>query len=333
MKETLRSLLADRDVMNEVREGIALESTQRESAAGQGPVLDALLSGKAEAVLSSHDYTTLEAIVLLRGRPVLLIQDDRWAMPKSAEIAKWIGSPTDPGNKLMPRIPSIGRVEVLDFSSDYIGTGWMLEENVLITNRHVVDEFGLTAGASFPFRRNLSGGSYEARVDFRREHERSGTAQVALEQILFIEENSDLRPDMALLRLNPAGGALPAPIELDDAQLIHTGDDRSRLAVIGYPAEDGRNDAFAMRQIFDGHYRVKRLSPGRVMSVSPDGKHLEHDCTTLGGNSGSPVINLATGRACGLHYAGSYRERNFAVTSAWLKQRLAELSGRTSVLA
>lgn len=329
MKETLHSLLSDRQVMNDIKEGLALESAHAEFASG--PLLDALFDGKTEAVSASSDYTTLEAIILLRGRPVLLIQDGKWTEPRSAEIAKWLGSPTDPKNTLVPCIPSIGRVEVLNFSVDYIGTGWMLKEDVLITNRHVVNEFGLTVGAGFDFKVNASGAKYQARVDFRREFERSGTAQVGIEQIMFIEEGNDLRPDMALLRLNHTGGMLPKPIELDDTPVKTSGDDRTCLAVIGYPAEDGRNDAFAMRQIFDGRYRVKRLSPGRAMSVSPDGKLLEHDCTTLGGNSGSPVINLATGKACGLHFAGTYRERNFAVTSAWLNERLAELACRTTV--
>ncbi len=37
--------------------------------------------------------------------------------------------------------------------------------------------------------------------------------------------------------------SIDAPLRIVDP------DDRPKLAVIGYPAEDGRNDAFAMRQI------------------------------------------------------------------------------------
>lgn len=61
-----------------------------------------------------------------------------------------------------------------------------------------------------------------------------------------------------------------------------------------------------------------------------DGMVLMHDCTTLGGSSGSVIINLATGKACELHFSGTYRESNYAVTSAAIKQRLAQL-GRTLV--
>ncbi len=99
-------------------------------------------------------------------------------------------------NKLQPRIPSVGRIEVLDFATDYIGTGWMLSENVMITNRHVVEEFGLRKGVGFDFQQRPGGGRYQSRVDFRREHQRTQLAQVGIEEILFLEEGGDLRPDM-----------------------------------------------------------------------------------------------------------------------------------------
>jgi len=328
MKNPLRSLLSDTAVMEEIRGGSqALESMTEAFPGDSGQTLDALLEGQESAISEASEYSNLEAIVLLRGRPVLLIEDGKWEKPQLAEIGNWLGKADDPSNQLAPCIPSVGRVEVINYGSDYLGTGWMLSENVLITNRHVVREFGLRKGGGFDFRLDPEGGRYRARVDFLREYDRSGTAQVGIEDILYIEEDGDLRPDMALVRLSCASGMqLPEPIELDDSPLIMDPNDKPKLVVVGYPAEDGRNDAFAMRNIFNGIYRVKRLSPGRAMSVSPNGKVLEHDCTTLGGNSGSPIINLATGKACGLHYAGTYRERNFAVTASWLKSRLREIS-------
>ena len=33
--------------------------------------------------------------------------------------------------------------------------------------------------------------------------------------------------------------------------------------------------------------------------------YFTHDCTTLGGNSGSVVLDLTTGEAVGLHFAGA----------------------------
>jgi V8-like Glu-specific endopeptidase len=38
-----------------------------------------------------------------------------------------------------------------------------------------------------------------------------------------------------------------------------------------------------------------------------------HDCSTLGDNSGSCVVDLQTGRVIGLHFRGSYRRTRYAV--------------------
>ncbi len=314
-KAPLRSVLADTAVMDEIR-----NSNETLEAARSFPgkeSLDVLLAGD-EGALREGGYTQTEAIILLRGRPALIIQDGVWENPPSAEIRNRL-APADAA--LKATIPKVGRVEILDYSMDYIGTGWMVDEDILITNRHVAELFGDKRGNLFSFRADPEGGLYQARVDFRREFQRSAISQAAIKEIIFIEEQDELRPDMALVRMERASGVLPSPIELDPVvPAFH-----NNIAVIGYPAEDPRNDAFAMRDIFKGVYNVKRLSPGRVSGVRSDGKLLEHDCTTLGGNSGSVVLNLETGKACGLHFSGTYRDRNFAVTSAWLKARLAEL--------
>lgn len=333
MKEALLSVLSDAAVMEEMKRAAipeaGLESAHGGAAGAQQ--LDALLERSAGAVSAGNSYTRSEAIILLRGRPVLLIQDGRWEMPQSREVASWIGKP-EPGNTLLPRIPSVGRVEILDFATDYVGTGWMLAEDLMLTNRHVAELFGVRTGSSFGFRRSPAGAQYQVRVDFRREHGRSTVAQVGIRDVVFIEEPGQANPDMAIIRLRADQGTLPPPIDLDDHPLTFDPNDRATLAVVGYPAADSRNDAFAMREIFGDIYNVKRLSPGRIMGIAPNGRILEHDCTTLGGNSGSPVINLKTGKVCGLHFAGSYRERNFAVTAAWIKSRLKALSSTSTFL-
>jgi len=45
---------------------------------------------------------------------------------------------------------------------------------------------------------------------------------------------------------------------------------------------------------------------------------LFHDCSTLGGNSGSPVFQLETGRVIGIHRSGFFMYRNEAVDGASL---------------
>ncbi|MEO1528810.1 MAG: trypsin-like peptidase domain-containing protein [Planctomycetota bacterium] len=93
------------------------------------------------------------------------------------------------------------------------------------------------------------------------------------------------------------------------------------IAIIGYPAQDSRNDAALQSRIFDDVFNVKRLQPGKVklrreLTFSgTQAKAMTHDSSTLGGNSGSAVIEIETGKVVGLHFAGLYLDANFAVPS------------------
>ena len=75
-----------------------------------------------------------------------------------------------------------------------------------------------------------------------------------------------------------------------------------------------------MRQIFSDIYDVKRLQPGVITSWADGADIFIHDCSTLGGNSGSPVLDLETHLVVGLHFGGRYLSGNKAVP-LW---RLAE---------
>ena len=59
-----------------------------------------------------------------------------------------------------------------------------------------------------------------------------------------------------------------------------------------------------MERIYGKIYNKKRLAPGGVTGVEPT--RILHNCTTLGGNSGSVVIDLDSGEALGLHFSGSF---------------------------
>lgn len=318
-KAPLYSLLTDSAVLSGLRGDGSLESAvpsaERES-------LDLLMKGR-ESAINPGPLNKPEAIILTRGRPALLIMDGKWEPIENGELRRRIDAAS---SALERAIPRVGRVEILDYQLDYVGTGWMVDEDVIVTNRHVAGLFATRRGGGFSFLASADGLAYRARVDFLRENERKAQQQALVAEVLFIEDESEARPDWALLRLDRSAGALPAPIELDDTRLKFHDD----VAVIGYPAEDPRNDAFVMREIFRNVYGVKRLSPGWLSGIREDGLLLQHDCSTLGGNSGSVVIKLATGKACGLHFAGSYLDANYAVTSSALKQRLAAI-GRTIV--
>ena len=98
--------------------------------------------------------------------------------------------------------------------------------------------------------------------------------------------------------------------------------------VVGYPARDPDvPDQELVRQVFGDVYDKKRLAPGEILKVTDS--EIEHDCSTLGGNSGSAVISLATGEALGLHFAGLYMEANYAVPAPKLRDLLNKLQSRS----
>jgi endonuclease G len=102
---------------------------------------------------------------------------------------------------------------------------------------------------------------------------------------------------------------------------------KQQVAVIGYPARDSRvPEVELMDRIFGNVYNKKRLAPGQLIGM--DGSDLKHDCSTLGGNSGSVVLSLDSGQAIGLHFSGRFLEANFAVPANTVASRLSEISRR-----
>ncbi len=138
---------------------------------------------------------------------------------------------------------------------------------------------------------------------------------VSVVEIIYLADDS--APDAALLRI--AGEGLPDPLPLAE-RAAEAGE---LVALIGYPAYDSRNDAADQARYFRDLYEVKRFAPGLVMQALSGSTLLTHDCTSLGGNSGSPLVSLDQGKVVGLHFAGEYGVANSAVGVATLRDLIA----------
>jgi endonuclease G len=261
-----------------------------------------------------------EAIILRFGRPSLLIQRDTFEVPAS-DTWKARLDPTRP--KLEAAIRSVGRVEVRTLGVPFIGTAWIIAPGVAVTNRHVADVFAFRRTADeFSFRLTPEGDPYEADVDFREEVGTEAPFEVDLDRILYIEEDRPAASDVALVGVKPRGDRrLPPPIVLFDGRPQA----RQTIAAIGYPAADARNNQSDQDRIFGNVFNVKRLAPGEVTGILGQGEIFTHDCTTLGGNSGSVLVDVETGTALGLHFAGIYRKNNYALSAEELRRILAKV--------
>ncbi|MEO8035807.1 MAG: DNA/RNA non-specific endonuclease, partial [Acidobacteriota bacterium] len=268
-----------------------------------------------ESPAGSGRLLTQETIVLRTGRPVLAIAQDKAQLifkPEDSQI--WRDRLTAAEPLLTPAIRAVGRVEVSahpDFS--WIGTAWLVGPDVVATNRHVAREFGRANGSSFVFRTGTFGRKMKASIDFLEEFGSRVERVAKVREILHIEEEDG--PDVAFLRIE--GAELAPPIAL--AELASNAG--QQIAVIGYPARDSRiPEQDLMEQIFGDVFDKKRLAPGQVKDATT--AELLHDCSTLGGNSGSVVLDLASGKAVGIHFAGRFLEANFAVPAAVIAERL-----------
>jgi len=268
----------------------------------------------------------LETIVLKVGRPVLAIQDNSTVLKiEQAESKKWESKLTQARRFLDLPIRAVGRINLENHTVyDWVGTGWLIDDNIIVTNRHVAHVFAEVRGATFEFGPGADGKRIASKIDFLEEFDRPNKLLFKITDILYIEP--DQGPDIALLKVSPAGeGVFPRPVPLA-RKVVEKG---TEIAVIGYPARDSRiPDQQLMIDIFGDVYNKKRLAPGEITGVSAT--ELRHDACTLGGSSGSLLTDLGSGEAVGLHFAGRYLETNFAVPAHIIADRVRTLSAPRS---
>jgi endonuclease G len=272
----------------------------------------------ARSLSRSTIQHSLRNIVLRVGRPVLAIVGGVARLEfNDSESDVWRERLQNSSERLRRAAQAVGRIDVTGMPPyTYVGTGWLVDKDLIVTNRHVARTFGRKAGGRFTFKQGSGSQPVKTSIDFLEEAGRRQRLEYPIVEIVHIE--SDAGPDFAVLRVDASKRrpiAPPIPLSTSPAQA------EQQVAVIGYPARDSRvPDDQLMQSIFGNVYNKKRLAPGQVTKARAD--VLLHDCSTLGGNSGSVVLDLATGKAVGLHFAGRFLETNFAVPASVVADRL-----------
>jgi endonuclease G len=305
----------DDSLREELRERRDSVSLTHESS-GSEPAPELVLEGQR---VDPQEFEE-ETIVLRTGRPVLAIMRNAARLTFTDPESKiWKQRLRTAAPHLVKAAQAVGRIEVEGHALAWLGTGWLVSPDVIVTNRHVASEFGRQRGTSFLFKQGLNGREMSAAIDFIEEIDRSDTLTFQIEEILHIENPEG--PDLAFLRVMPvANQVLAAHLELSAMA-----NENELVAVLGYPAHDSRiPDQQLMERIFGQVYDKKRLAPGLLTRVDRD--TIAHDCSTLGGNSGSVVLSLQTGKAVGLHFAGRFLRTNLAVPSEVVAERLEQVS-------
>lgn len=329
-----RASLESQGRLEALKSGGRLEAAKRAIEAGHPFVeqlgldipdtLDALDMSLGQLEAAGTPLTQLEAIVRLVTRPPMVVENGAVSL---IPLPDEFGADIDIKIKRNEHwIGSVGRVEFINHSMTWGGTAWVVGEEadgrhlLVVTNRHV---------AKIVARRNARGEGvfmrspftmvrYGARVDFNEEVGALPSDERPAEILRFTYLADDASADVAIGRIEKPAGFAVAPLPLVDTDA----ETDEIVAVIGYPAFDSRNDRTEMEKYFKGLYDVKRFAPGKMMPVEP-GTVLSHDCTTLGGNSGSPILSLDRNKVVGLHFAGAYGIANSAVRASTLRDLLS----------
>ncbi|MBY3294472.1 hypothetical protein HFO10_00585 [Rhizobium laguerreae] len=217
-----------------------------------------------------------------------------------------------------PLLNRIGRIDVEGMTgAPFVGTGWIIDDGVVVTNRHVAEVIARRSAAGYSFRMGAAG--LPVSLSFATGHLKSevmpGVA-IPIASVLYIEPDQSA-VDIAFLKLSvqsSVGTLSPLPIRLASIG------ESTPLCVLGYPAKASPRiipDQALMQDLFRDVYDVKRVAPGFVARQAPE--LITHDCATLGGNSGSAVVVMETGEVAGLHFAGIYLRENQAVPAHLLR--------------
>ena len=257
-------------------------------------------------------------------RPVLFVVGDRLNTTevaiKGIEAQELVDHMKAADDWLQHLVPLVGRIDVSNFPAEYVGTGWFVTEDIVVTNRHVASLIARHDGRKFVFNQGVGNRMISASVcttheldDERIDPKRN----FKVADVLYIEPEAGPN-DIAFLKVERrVEGDLPkfikvAPTDVGAERLV---------CAVGYPARASRRvipNQQLMDELYRGRFDIKRAAPGFTMATAEGTSR--HDCTTLGGNSGSVVIDLTTKEAVGLHFAGLYQETNYAVRASVLTQ-------------
>ena len=213
--------------------------------------------------------TQVEQIVIRFGRPVLTVKDNSFdtAALSANDASRWWQARLDESRPHIERnIPAVGRINLRnDPTYTWVGTGWLVAPDVVVTNRHVAEVFSTKNGdGSYSLRRNFRKQQILPSIDFRMEYESDALNEFPIETVLHIEEPDG--PDIALVRLTTAGASAKAQLSQPVSLSLGAPASGMRVGVIGYPGQNSQiPDPDEVRNIFGDIYDVKRLAPGAVM--------------------------------------------------------------------
>lgn len=294
-------------------------SIYSDAAPRSGYALEGVFSQRARDVRRLRE----EAIVRADARPVLVVRNNAFVPEFSGpESNYWKTRLAASATMLNRAIPAVGRIEVHNHPDfEWVGTGWLAAPNIIVTNRHVARHFARRTSDDFRFRVGVDRANLvRVSVDFREEYQSRQSFEVKVNDVLWIAPING--PDIAFLNVEfDSRQPPPQPIPL----ATKAAETDTAVVTIGYPSKDIEHpDQELVKSTFGDVYDKKRMAPGFITDFGP--RDVIHDCSTLAGNSGSVVLDINTGEAVGVHYAGEFKKSNYAVPISYVSERLRQIN-------
>jgi hypothetical protein len=253
--------------------------------------------------MTPEEALGLECVLLIYGRPAVLICDGTLASPPPFwNVLEDLREDVEMAQRGVGRIELLGHPEY-----DWAGTGFLVNDNILMTTRRTAEIFVENRNGMYQFRPGIT-----TWMDYRSPYQCVSSAGYRVRSVVGVHE----RYDLALLEVErpQINGTAPMPLSL--AALPPAQTENRQVYLIGYPVRDARrNEPEPIARIFRDVYNVKRVQPGMLRGQLSfhEVQLLRHDCAPLGQTAGAPLIDLETQQVLGMQTSGRYLETSTAI--------------------
>jgi type II secretory pathway predicted ATPase ExeA len=250
---------------------------------------DAKIAADAEKAEINKELQ-ITSTILSYARPAILIENGKLnTLPD-----EWRGKLEPRRVQIEKMLAGVGRLESVGEPDVPFITAFLIAPDVAVVASYAVED---SPGATKKFL-----------IDFREKPDTNKDAKFATtiigEVVVKTRQTFTRRPSLTLLRVekrSASGLQLPPPLVLAKEPNLREG---QPIYVVGYPVYNSVVSSELINAVFKNIFDVKRLQPGYLLSLIPSELKFTHDCFTLGGNAGSPVVNLETGQVIGVHLGG-----------------------------
>lgn len=275
--------------------------------------LNKVANDESPSNLTDIEVAGLEAIIEVTGRPAVRYPHGKVQPPVSVlgENAHWQVVIVTAKTKINRASAAVGRIAITNNLGleEPLGTGWRTGPDLIVTNRHVVKD--MVANPQDSTSAWKMDAAKQPFIDFAATDEADAAQRFDIADVLFVAAEDEI--DIAIVRITSSAALLPQALTVDwdrespgrelsaenGAPPIFQG---REIYVVGHPYR--RRHSELVVSVFGAADGLKRLSPGLVRRLDPEKPLLEHDCSTLGGNSGSCVFTADQHAVIGVHVGG-----------------------------